>query len=87
MTQKDKKQKGSRDIEVEHRIVKISKIIKLDYIVEMTCWCGNTVTIDSSKPITENVCSTCGSPIKLLDYEWTKEEQNKFMKVRVVPQC
>ena len=87
MTQKDKKQKGSRNIEVEHKTVKIAEIIKLDYIVKMICWCGNTVTIDSSKPITENVCSTCGSPIKLLDYEWTEEEQNKFMKVRVVPQC
>ena len=82
MTQKDKKQKGSRNIEVEHKTVKIAEIIKLDYIVKMICWCGNTVIIDSSKLITENICSNCGSPIKLLDHEWTYEEQNKFMKAR-----
>lgn len=82
MTQKDKKQKGKRDIETEHRAVKIAEIIKLDYIVKMVCWCGNAVTIDSSKEITENVCSQCGSPIKLIDYEWTKEEQEKFIKAK-----
>ena len=82
MTQKDKKQKGSRGIEVEHKTVKIAEIIKLDYIVKMICWCGNTVTIDSSKSITENMCSKCSSPIKLLDNEWTTEEQSKFMKAR-----
>lgn len=82
MTQKDKKQKGSRGIEVEHKTVKIIEIIKLEYIVKMLCWCGNTVTIDSSKTLTENMCSTCGSPIKLLDQEWTAEEQAKFIKAR-----
>ena len=82
MTQKDRKKKGSRNIEVEHKTVKIAEIIKLEYIVKMICWCGNTVIIDSTRPITENICSTCGSPIKLLDYEWTPEEQAKFVKAR-----
>ena len=82
MTQKDKKQKGSRGIEVEHKTVKIAEIIKLEYIIKMLCFCGNEVTIDSTRPITENVCPNCGSPIKLLDYEWTEEEQNKFIKSR-----
>ncbi len=82
MTQKDKKPKGKRGIEVEHKTVKIIKLIKLEYIVEMLCWCGNKVTIDSSKPITENMCSNCGSPIKLLSDEWTPEEQAKFIKAK-----
>lgn len=82
MTQKSKKPKGKRDIETEHRTVKIAEIIKLNYIVKMICWCRNEVTIDSSRPITENVCSNCGSPIKLLDYEWTPEEKNKILKAK-----
>ncbi len=82
MTQKDKKPKGKRGIEVEHKTVKIIKLIKLEYIVEMLCWCGNEVTIDSSKPITENMCSNCGSPIKLLADEWTPDEQAKFIKAK-----
>lgn len=82
MTQKDKKPKGKRTLETEHRTVNINKIIKLDYIVKMTCWCGNAVTIDSSRSITENVCSKCGSPIKLLSDEWTSEEMNKFTKAK-----
>ncbi len=82
MTQKDKKPKGKRGIEVEHKTVKIIKLIKLEYIVEMLCWCGNEVTIDSSKPITENMCSKCSSPIKLLADEWTPEEQAKFIKAK-----
>jgi len=80
MTQKNKKQKGKRNNRIEHKAVKISKIIKLDYIVEMICWCNNSVTIDSSKPMTENVCSSCGSPIKLLDYEWDEKEVSKFLE-------
>ena len=84
MTQKGKKQKGKRTFEIEHKTVRITKIIKLDYIVEMTCWCGNAVTIDSSKQITENVCSKCGSPIKLLSDEWTHDEMNKFTKAEEI---
>lgn len=84
MTQKNKKPKGKRALEVEHKTVKINKIIKLEYIVEMTCWCENAVTIDSSKPIQENICSKCGSPIKLLADEWTTEEINKFTKAKEV---
>lgn len=82
MTQKNKKLKGKRTLEIEHKTVKIDKIIKLEYIVEMLCWCGNAVTIDSSRSITENVCSKCGSPIKLLAGEWTSEEMNKFTKAK-----
>lgn len=82
MTQKNKKPKGKREIEVEHKTVKIAEIIKLDYIIKMICWCGTEVIIDSSKPITENLCSNCGSPIKLLADEWTPEEQNKFIKLK-----
>lgn len=82
MTQKNKKLKGKRTLEIRHKTVKIAEIIKLDYIVKMTCWCGNAVTIDSSKEITENVCSQCGSPIKLLADEWTSEEMNKFTKAK-----
>lgn len=77
-----KKQKGQRDNEPQHKIVKINKIIKLDYIVEMLCWCGNTVIIDSSKSVIENVCPSCGSPHKLLGDEWTNEEKNKFLQLK-----
>ena len=82
MTQKNKKQKGKRDNTIEHRSGQITKIIKLEYVAEVTCWCGNTLVIDSSKPITDNVCSNCGSPYKLINEEWTPDEQNKFMKAR-----
>lgn len=82
MTQKNKKPKGSRNIEVERKTVKIIEIIKLEYIVKMLCWCGNELIINSTRPITENICSTCGSPIKLLDQEWTEEEKNKYIESR-----
>lgn len=74
--------KLKRPLETEHRAVKINQILKLDYIVEMTCWCGNVVVIDSSKDISENVCSKCSSPIKLLNSEWTEEEKNKILKAK-----
>lgn len=77
-----KKQKGKRNIEVEHKTVKIAEIIKLEYIVKMICWCGNELIINSTRPITENVCSSCGSPIKLLEQEWTDQEINMFMTLK-----
>jgi len=80
MTQKDKKQKGKRDNTIEHRSGKITKIIKLEYVAEVLCWCGNTITIDSSKPITENICSQCNSPYKLINEEWTHDEQERIFK-------
>lgn len=82
MTQKNKKQKGSRDTIIEHKTGKISKIIKLEYIAEINCWCGETLTIDSSKSIMENCCPGCGSPYKLINQEWTPEEQENFMKLK-----
>ncbi len=80
MTQKDKKQKGKRETTIEHRSGKISKIIKLEYIAEITCWCGSILTIDSSKAITDNICQGCGSPYKLLNEEWTHDEQERIFK-------
>lgn len=84
MTQKGKKEKEKKEIKFEsrHRTGTISKIIKLDYIVEVHCWCGNNLTIDSSKSIIENECTVCGSPYKLIDQEWTPEECEKYIKAR-----
>lgn len=83
LSKKDKKQKGERvDRHIkamEHRVGTITKIIKLDYIAEITCWCGKIVTIDSSKPVTENRCPGCNSPYKLLPSEWTQDEMNKII--------
>jgi hypothetical protein len=83
---KEKKQKGRRDNEPLHKIVSISEIIKLDYVVKMKCWCGNEVLIDSNKPITENICSSCESPHKLLNDEWTESEKIKFLASRSLKQ-
>lgn len=80
MTQKNKKEKGKRDC--EHRTGKITNIIKLEYIAEVVCWCGNVITIDSSKSLEENICQTCGSPYKLLNEEWTESEMKKFMELK-----
>lgn len=80
-----KKQKGQRENEpiktneVGHRIGTISKIIKLNYIAEIQCWCGNKLIIDSSKSIEKNVCSRCNSPYKLIKEEWTHEEMNRYL--------
>lgn len=84
MTQKNKKEKGKRELNFEprHKTGIITKIIKLEYIAEVRCWCGNNITIDSSKPITENECQECDSPYKLIDKEWTPEECEKYIKLK-----
>lgn len=80
MTQKNKKQKGKR-VKTENKSGKIIELIELKYIAKVLCWCGNTIIIDSSKPITENTCSECGSPYKLLNEEWTEEEQKRYIEL------
>lgn len=82
MTKKDKKPKGQRDPKVGHRTGTIIKLIKLDYIAEILCWCGQVITIDSSKSVEENVCPSCGSPYKLMDQEWTDSEMKKFIELK-----
>lgn len=84
MTQKGKKEKGKREVELSprHRTGVITKIVKLEYIAEVRCWCGKNITIDSTKSLTENECPECGSPYKLIDPEWTPEECDKYMKLK-----
>lgn len=82
MSQKEKKQKGVREVKVGHRSGIITKIIKLEYIAEVHCWCGEILTIDSSKSIEKNECPRCNSPYKLIPQEWTPEEQDKYIKLK-----
>lgn len=84
MTQRSSKKQNiiRKAIVQTHRIGTITKIIKLDYIAEVRCWCGNNLTIYSSKSIIENECTVCGSPYKLIDQEWTPEECEKYIKAR-----
>lgn len=69
-------------VETTHFSGIITKILKLEYIAEVHCWCGNDITIDSSKTTIENECPACGSPYKLLPQEWTPEEEDKYMKLK-----
>lgn len=83
MTQKNKKQKGRRETKnISHRTGTILEIIEIKYVAKVLCWCGETLTIDSSKSLIENQCPQCGSPYKLIDQEWTPEEQNKYMELK-----
>lgn len=82
MLKKTKKQKGQRDNQIYHKNGKITKLIKLDYIAEVKCWCGNNLIINSSKSIAENVCPGCGSPYTLINEEWTQERMDAFKKLQ-----
>ncbi len=79
MTQKNKKTKGSR---VGHRTGKILELQEISYKARILCWCGNELIIDSSRSMTDNECSNCGSPYKLMNEEWTPEEQRKYMELK-----
>lgn len=81
MTQKNKKKKRSKE-EPQRRTGQIIELIEIKYVARVLCWCGEILTIDSSKPITDNTCSQCGSPYKLIDAEWTEEEMKKYMKLK-----
>ena len=70
----------SKKVKTGKKQTKIVKIHKLEYIADILCWCGEKITIDSSKPTEENMCS-CGSFHKLLDMEWTNEEMERLVKL------
>jgi len=84
MAQKDKKQKGARKNNVGKRTGKILEIIEIAYKAKVQCWCGEILTIDSSKSTTENECPQCNSSYKLVDAEWTHEEMKKYADLKGV---